>query len=599
MRFLWPAPTRDPIRDAAIDACRAVAERLRADVGSTHSEGGRDAAVERAEAALRSLDALFFATPYRPTGLSSAARAVVRLVDELRWLGGEVAPSRPPGAPVDRDVAAVTTAAATVLERSADLLRTPTQSAAGLRAALADLRERLAELQRGARQPQPVAASGEAVLEPSGGEPMESLHDGFRAQELSFVVSQIARNVDFAAAADRRSWLAQLLGRQPEGLPGTLSAAQERASAHTARSSVWLRNSVRGAAGLGLAVLIARVSDVQNAFWVVLGTLAVLRSNAFSTGQDVLRALAGTVGGLVLGTLLVAAIGTDRTLLWLLLPPAILRRGARARSVHVHRRAGRLHGHAADPVQHPGADGLAGRAGADRGRGDRLRRRPAGRACCSGRAVQPARSAPRSPTPTATARPTSPAPCSSASDGATRARRPSRPRANEALRAAAASRRLDDAFRTYLAERGPKPIPLSDVTALLTGVVGLRLAGDAVLDLWHHAAGAAGERAGARRELLASAESLTAWYDSFAAGLTGRGPVPDPLVHEESDDARLVAALSADLHHEDSRATAAAVRMIWTGDHLDAARRLQQSLVGPARSAAGDTTSVRRTPGRP
>ena len=97
VRFLWPAPTRDPIRDAAIDACRAVAERLRAEVVSTHSEAEHDAAVERAEAALRSLDALFFATPYRPTGLSSAARAVVRLVDELRWLGGEVVPSGRPG----------------------------------------------------------------------------------------------------------------------------------------------------------------------------------------------------------------------------------------------------------------------------------------------------------------------------------------------------------------------------------------------------------------------------------------------------------------------------------------------------------------------
>ena len=28
----------------------------------------------------------FFASPYRPTGLTTAARAVVRLVDELRWL---------------------------------------------------------------------------------------------------------------------------------------------------------------------------------------------------------------------------------------------------------------------------------------------------------------------------------------------------------------------------------------------------------------------------------------------------------------------------------------------------------------------------------
>jgi hypothetical protein len=114
-----------------------------------------------------------------------------------------------------------------------------------------------------------------------------------------------------------------------------------------------------------------------------------------------------------------------------------------------------------------------------------------------------------------------------------------------------------------------------------------------VLDLWHHADGAAVERAEVRRELLASADSLTAWYDSFAAALTGRGPVPDPLVHEESADARLVAALGADLHHEDRRATAAAVRLIWTGDHLDAARELQQSLVGPARSAAGGTGEPR------
>ena len=428
-----------------------------------------------------------------------------------------------------------------------------------------------------------MAASGEAVLEPAAGEPMSSLHDGFRAQELSFVVSQIARNVDFAAAADRRSWLAQLLGRQPEGLPGALSAAQERASAHTARSSVWLRNSVRGAAGLGLAVLVARVTDVENAFWVVLGTLAVLRSNAFSTGQDVLRALAGTVGGLVLGTLLVTAIGTDRTLLWVVLPPAILVAGlapaafsltaaqagftvtllilfnilaptgwevglVRIEDVAIGCAVALLVGLLFWPR---GAASALGIALADAYRDS---------ATYLARAV-------RFGIGRCDAQTSIPSP------------------ADEALRAAAASRRLDDAFRTYLAERGPKRIPLSDVTALLTGVVGLRLAGDAVLDLWHHAGGAEGERAEAREELLASAESLTAWYDSFAAALTRRGPVPDPLVPEESADARLVAALSADLH---GPATAAAVRLIWTGDHLDAARGLQQSLVVPARSAVGD-----------
>ena len=40
-----------------------------------------------AAAAIQSLRTSFFATPYRPTGLTTAARFLVRLVDELVWLG--------------------------------------------------------------------------------------------------------------------------------------------------------------------------------------------------------------------------------------------------------------------------------------------------------------------------------------------------------------------------------------------------------------------------------------------------------------------------------------------------------------------------------
>jgi uncharacterized membrane protein YccC len=90
---------------------------------------------------------------------------------------------------------------------------------------------------------------------------------------------------------------------------------------------VWLQNTIRGAAGLGLAVLIANLSGVQHAFWVVLGTLSVLRSNALSTGQNVLGGLLGTVAGFVVGAVVVALVGTNTTLLWLLLPPAVLLAG--------------------------------------------------------------------------------------------------------------------------------------------------------------------------------------------------------------------------------------------------------------------------------
>jgi hypothetical protein len=153
---------------------------------------------------------------------------------------------------------------------------------------------------------------------------------------------------------------------------------------------------------------------------------------------------------------------------------------------------------------------------------------------------------------------------------------PSRPAPTaEAIEAAAAARRLDDTFRSYLAERGTKPVPLAEVTGLVTGVVGLRLAGDAVLDLWRRD-GAPGGHADARRELLATADAMTRWYGDFAASLTGGGSVPAPMAADPLADGRLVAAAGG--------GGGDAVRMIWTGDHLDAARRLQGMLAEPARA---------------
>ncbi len=96
------------------------------------------------------------------------------------------------------------------------------------------------------------------------------------------------------------------------------------ASSHSDMRSVWLRNSLRTAAGLALAVLVARVTDTQNGFWVVLGTMSVLRSSALATGSTALEAIAGTVVGIVTGGLIVLAIGGQTGLLWAVLPFAIL-----------------------------------------------------------------------------------------------------------------------------------------------------------------------------------------------------------------------------------------------------------------------------------
>ncbi len=91
------------------------------------------------------------------------------------------------------------------------------------------------------------------------------------------------------------------------------------------------------------------------------------------------------------------------------------------------------------------------------------------------------------------------------------------------------------------------------------------------------------------RGLLSDAVgALTGWYGHFAAALTRGEPVPAPLPQGSVADGRLVDAVTRDLRNADGHATATGVRVIWTGDHLDSVRRLQASLVEPARAAVSN-----------
>jgi uncharacterized membrane protein YccC len=598
--LLWPTPTRGPLRSATTAACRALGARLRAEVAFMLSghEGAfaheRDHAVKQSDAAVAALRRVFLATPYRPASLSTAGRATVRLVDELYWLSAIVAQAAQPsdGTPVNRDVCAVKTAAATVLDRGAELLSTMGGDCSELHAAMDDLRDSVARMEEGATAVLPVRALSAEALgergEPAAGEFITSLDPSFRAQELGFAVTSIAVNIDLAAAAERRSWPQRLLGRQPEGLVGPLSAAQQRATSHVDRNSVWLHNSLRGAAGLALAVVVANEAGVQHSFWVVLGALSVLRSNALNTGQNVLRGLAGTVVGFVVGGALLELIGTDTTLLWFLLPIAILFAGFAPAAISfaagqaaftltlvflyniiqpVGWKVGLLR--VEDIAIGCGVSLLVGLLFWPRGAGAALRRALAeayvdsigylvsavdfGMRRCDFDAV--AIAAPE----------------------------------DEAERAAATARRLDDTFRSYLAERGEKPLALAEMTSLLSGVGGLRLAADAVLDIWQREDGTArGDRSAARGELLRSSEQVKRWYEDLAASLLdGRRP-REPMAHDRVADGRLLDAVRRDLQGDDGKASATAVRMIWTGDHLDAVRRLQRLIVEPAAVAVED-----------
>ncbi len=224
--LLWPAPVRNPLRQAAIVACRELAARLRAEVAfALEGEAGPsraelDEVVARSEAAVTAVHRTFFATPYRPTGLSTSARTVVRLVDELGWLNGIVvqAPPHPAGAAGNRAACAVKARAASVLERGAELLDETGGRPDALEAALAELRGALDALERNTTVDLPAehtVAADERRVESL----VTALDPSFRAQELSFAVSQIASNIALTAAAERRSWIERFLGRRPVGLP--------------------------------------------------------------------------------------------------------------------------------------------------------------------------------------------------------------------------------------------------------------------------------------------------------------------------------------------------------------------------------------------
>ncbi len=599
--LLWPAPTRYPLRAPAAAACRALATRLRKHISALLKEPDApdqselDEVFQNAEDALNGLQKAFLATPYRPTGLTTPARTVVRLVDELNWLrivltsGHQV-----DGVALNRASCAVKRSAADVLEQAAAVLE-DSSAAAGhgdrLRAALAELDTALTAMEHNATTELPVrrlaTAPGDGVdIDAGVTEVITSLDPSFRAQELSFAVSLIGGNVELLEAAERRTWWQRLIGRQPAGVSGTVSAAQERAAAHVDAHSVWLHNSVRGAVGLGLAVLVANLSGVQHAFWVVLGTLSVLRSNALNTGQNALRGLLGTIVGFVIGAGLIELIGTNQTLLWFLLPVAILFAGIAPAAISF------AAGQAAFTLTLVILYNIIAPAG---WRVGLLRVEDIAIGCAVSLAVgilfwpRGAGSALRKALAEAY-NDTAVYVYNAVSFGMLRCDANAPPASaptDDALRAAAAGRRLDDAFRSYLAERGEKPLPLSDVTRLVTGVAGLRLGGDAVLDLWQREQGmAVGDRSAARRELMTTSALIRTWYEDLAASLlSGRRP-RDPLTHDPVADGRLIDAVRHDLADEDGHASATAVRMIWTADHLDAARRLQAAIAGPARDAA-------------
>jgi uncharacterized membrane protein YccC len=317
--FSPPSPG-DRLRAAATGSARALAAALEAAARGTADPADHQAC----QAAKHELLSAFAGTPYRPTGLATADQAMASVVQYLEWCTTLVAdatgghPNLDQAAPPDRDLFAES---AVVLRQVGDLLAdadgtAPPPDVDGL------------ERQREAS----VAYHRSADTDADSVLAETIARHAFHAQVIALAVRNIVADALIATrradpetiAARRRGWY----GAQPEG-----TEAERRAAAvsgaigvltrHASIRSVWFLNSLRASLALAAAVLVADLSGVQHGFWVVLGTLSVLRTNAASTESTALRALGGTVIGFAVGALLLLGIGTSTPALWAALPIAI------------------------------------------------------------------------------------------------------------------------------------------------------------------------------------------------------------------------------------------------------------------------------------
>ena len=326
--FIWPPPWHDNLRRRLAAAISAVAR-----LADTRSRGADDTqAYSDVSSELQHLRQQFSGTPYPPTGAASGAVALSKLVGRVEWvagntavIGGEHWSTEPPTARAVTDQVAETLrqAAALICDGDGHPVHDPERVEA--------VQESTRRLDRliGAELEADVSSLSEsetaapndtaALPEPVGEGIADSLDPGFHARALGIATELVADAALEAAGAE--AVVDRQMGMADESASHVFA---HRLVSHLSFRSVWFRNSLRGAVGLALAVAVVEVTNVSHGFWVVLGTLSVLRSSALGTGATALRAVGGTTVGFIAGSAIMIGLADHSIFLWVLLPVVVL-----------------------------------------------------------------------------------------------------------------------------------------------------------------------------------------------------------------------------------------------------------------------------------
>jgi uncharacterized membrane protein YccC len=536
---LWPPRARADLGRAAAAALRPVADYL---------DGNGD--VDAARGAVKALGSRFLGSQHRPTGPTGPMAALSSIPDELDWLVSFVAPYG--------DLPALELACAEDHEAMA--------------AAAAALRAAAVRLEGGDERPDfdrldaARDAVARALLRRLPDVPdLESVEPPFRIRVATYSARQVAEYAMQATGAD-----APGVVQPPNPIArAALEATEQLAAEHAGVESVWFQNAVRGAAGLAIAVYIAQRTGLQHGFWVVLGTLSVLRSNALGTGWSILTALAGTAVGLVIGALLVIGIGTHEAVLWGVLPLALLLATYAPRAISFA--AGQAGFTVVLFILFNLIQPVGWRVGVVRvedvaigfaiSLGVGLLFWPRGAAALL-----------RQDLADAFAR---------AIDHVVVTTRELIEGGHDASRTARAAdaslHRLDDAFRQYLAERVATEFNVEDVAALVGDASRVRRAAQSLTSLGQIAeANVRLERCG--RNLDRELHALQSWYLSLGYALVNVRPVPPPHIRDAEGRSLLLECVREAARTGDKETIQGAVVLLWASQHLDNLWRMEARL---------------------
>jgi uncharacterized membrane protein YccC len=293
--LLWPRSGHVALRGLAASVIRAVA--------ATIATPGQGAQLERAaREQLANLKRGFVVAQRRPSGATRHDRALAELATEL-----------------DRALVFATSAAAADSPAA-------TGEAVALRAAVVHALRASAILLEGgsdthdieplitARDAHRAALDRWAALQLSTGASPETVLDGLAASHplrlMSMMALAIAQNAEVIVGVPTTGTAPELSRR---GVRNTLLE-------EFTPSSIWLRNSLRTALGVAVAVFVARSLALPFAFWVVLGTMSALRGNVSATGRSAALALGGTALGVLIAVPFVGLTGSVAWLWWAVLP---------------------------------------------------------------------------------------------------------------------------------------------------------------------------------------------------------------------------------------------------------------------------------------